>query len=892
MAILINPFTGQLDIAGGGSSLPTIGGPVVGADPNSVLIVDASGNLQDVPLLDGEIVIGSSTGEPAAGSISGTTDQVTVTPGANSITLSLPQNIATTSSPTFAGLTLTSFSGPVKATAGVLSSSAIDLTSEVTGVLPIANGGTNSSAAPSNGQLLIGNGTDFDLTTLTGTSDQVTVTNGSGTITLALPQSIATTSSPQFANIVLTPAGSLDITAAGGTLAIGTTNADVINIGNSGATVNIQGTTFYQNVTDLVVTDKNIVINSGGSAGSASNAGISVEENAIITAYVDTSADRNSWEFKAPAQTGIVTISPGVSGFTIDQGSHNPVTLGTTNGLSLVGQALSLALSSTSTTGALSDVDWDTFNNKQDLLTLGDITSTDLDVTGGTGAIIGTGVDLTLADVNLDIGTFANATITVNAKGLITAASATAQNNVFQDGTFLIQNSSDTTKQLSFDLSFISTGTTHAIVMPDSVVNLGALTDANIAVSADISGSKILAGVADSAVVTDTNGNIVTTSTTAIEIGYVSGVTSSIQTQLNGKQSTGNYITGLTGDVSASGPGSVAATVNSVGGSSAANINSAELLANAATNLNTASTIVRRDISGNFTAGTITAALTGNASTATSAATLTTPRAINGVDFDGSAPITVTAAAGTLTGTTLNATVTDSSLTSVGTLTNLTVTNPISGSITGNAATVTTNANLTGPVTSVGNATSVTANAITNAMLAQMPTLTIKGNNTGGTANAADLTVAQVNAILPVFTDTLNGLVPLSGGGTTNFLRADGTFAAPVSNAIYTVTNATSQAAASSITISTTVGLQSFRVASSGGAVALSVTLPFGASAPADGTSIRLVGTSDTNTVQITNSDTAKGALVNGNAILAKGCAITFEYMATDDRYLEISRNF
>jgi hypothetical protein len=101
------------------------------------------------------------------------------------------------------------------------------------------------------------------------------------------------------------------------------------------------------------------------------------------------------------------------------------------------------------------------------------------------------------------------------------------------------------------------------------------------------------------------------------------------------------------------------------------------------------------------------------------------------------------------------------------------------GALTGNASTVTTNANLTGPVTSVGNATSVTNNAITNAMLAQMATLTIKGNNTGGTANALDLTVAQVNAILPVFTSALNGLVPLSGGGTTNFLRADGTWTTP-----------------------------------------------------------------------------------------------------------------
>jgi hypothetical protein len=81
------------------------------------------------------------------------------------------------------------------------------------------------------------------------------------------------------------------------------------------------------------------------------------------------------------------------------------------------------------------------------------------------------------------------------------------------------------------------------------------------------------------------------------------------------------------------------------------------------------------------------------------------------------------------------------------------------------------------PLHQTGTTVSLNANGVTNTYLAQMPSNTIKGNNTGSTANAADLTVAQVNAILPTFTSTLNGLVPFSGGGTTNFLRADGTWA-------------------------------------------------------------------------------------------------------------------
>ena len=68
--------------------------------------------------------------------------------------------------------------------------------------------------------------------------------------------------------------------------------------------------------------------------------------------------------------------------------------------------------------------------------------------------------------------------------------------------------------------------------------------------------------------------------------------------------------------------------------------------------------------SSNF-AGALTGEVTGNAATATA---LATTRAINGVNFDGSAAITVTAAAGTLSGDTLKSTVVTSSLTTVGTI--------------------------------------------------------------------------------------------------------------------------------------------------------------------------------------------------------------------------------
>jgi len=69
-------------------------------------------------------------------------------------------------------------------------------------------------------------------------------------------------------------------------------------------------------------------------------------------------------------------------------------------------------------------------------------------------------------------------------------------------------------------------------------------------------------------VITDASKNLVSASVATYpsltELTYLKGVTSAIQTQLNGKQATGNYITALTGDVTASGPGSVAATLATV----------------------------------------------------------------------------------------------------------------------------------------------------------------------------------------------------------------------------------------------------------------------------------------------------------------------------------------
>lgn len=88
----------------------------------------------------------------------------------------------------------------------------INLANGVTGTLPAANGGTSVTGTPTNGQLLIGNGSGYTLATLTGTANQITVTNNTGSITLSLPQGVDTTSTPQFARMGLGTGAGLNAT--------------------------------------------------------------------------------------------------------------------------------------------------------------------------------------------------------------------------------------------------------------------------------------------------------------------------------------------------------------------------------------------------------------------------------------------------------------------------------------------------------------------------------------------------------------------------------------------------------------------------------------------------------------------------------------------------------
>jgi len=189
------------------------------------------------------------------------------------------------------------------------------------------------SAAANAAGLSVGSSTSGSITSQTITLHPADASNPG-----AVSTTTQTFAGDKTFNGVIYAAGGIDVATTGGTdtLNIGANGADVINIGKAGqTTVNIYGTLTEVETANTLVSDKLITLNDSGAAASGSESGFEIEENGSATGYVKTSSDRNSFEIKAPNTAGIATITPGASGITLDQSSHNPVTVADTNSIDL-----------------------------------------------------------------------------------------------------------------------------------------------------------------------------------------------------------------------------------------------------------------------------------------------------------------------------------------------------------------------------------------------------------------------------------------------------------------------------------------------------------------------------------------------------------------------------
>jgi len=199
------------------------------------------------------------------------------------------------------------------------------ITGTGTGITPVINGGTGLGIIPTNGQLLIGNGTGYSLRTLTA-GNGISVTNGSGTIFIAntgvlsfsggatgLPPATATTGA-------VTLAGTLAI-ASGGTNGFATPTAYGVAYGTGAA----------------------YAFTSAGTTGQ------------VLTA---TTGSAPTWA--TPTTSGTVTSVAALTLGTTGTDLSSTVANSTTTPVI----TLNVPTASATNRGALSAADWTTFNGK------------------------------------------------------------------------------------------------------------------------------------------------------------------------------------------------------------------------------------------------------------------------------------------------------------------------------------------------------------------------------------------------------------------------------------------------------------------------------------------------------------------------------------------------
>jgi len=191
---------------------------------------------------------------------------------------------------------------------------------------------------------------------------------------------------------------------------------------------------------------------------------------------------------------------------------------------------------------------------------------------------------------------------------------------------------------------------------------------------------------------------------------------------------------------------------------------------------------------------------------------------------------------------------------------------------------------LTGDVTnSAGSlATTIASNAVTNAKLAQIATQTFKGRITAATGNVEDLTVTQATAMLDVFTSTLKGVTPASGGGTSNYLRADGTWTAPNAKPNW-----------APITKSTSVTLTNAENFVLGDCTSGNVVLTLPAS-PTNGQEVVIIksGTNEAASIKVLpNSGQVIGQALTFWTLTERNHTVTFVYFSASTAWRIISRS-
>lgn len=632
------------------------------------------------------------------------------------------------------------------------------------------------------------------------------------------------------------------ITSTGGTIAITNPNGPITNLealtGGAG-TVTTTGTPLIGQLTQFSgstsITNGNLsgdvttggslattlaTVNSTvGSFGDASHVAILTVNAKGLT----TAAGSTSIQITESQVTNLVSDLAGKQptlniGNLTDVGTDGIIITGGTGAVIGTGTSIAQHVADTTHNGYLSSTDWTTFNGKQ-------ASGNYITALTGDAAASGPGSStLTLSTVNANVGTIGDAAdvgqFTVNAKGLITAASNVAIQITESQVTNLTTDLAG--KQATGNYITAITGDLTASG-PGSVA--GTLATVNTNVGTFGSATQVAQVTLDGKGRTTAANNVTITPAIGSITGLGTGIATALAVNVGTAGSpvinggalgtpTSGVATNLTGTAAGLSIGGNAATATTAG-----NVTGIVLGANGGTGIaNTGKTIT---LGGNLTtSGAFATTLTA---TATTAVTLPTSGTLYGT---ATGSITSAQLAGSLsdetgTGAAVFATSPTFVTPALGTPSALVGTN-ITGTAAGlTAGTVQTNANLTGDVTSVGNATSYANNlpvSKLNSGTAASSTTFWRGDGTwatpasGGSPGGSTTQLQYNNAgafggATWTYNNSTNALVGTSTASTALALGANGAI------------NAALQVDAS--TTSSATGLL-IKSAAAGGGVALS----------------------------------------------------------------------
>ena len=223
------------------------------------------------------------------------------------------------------------------------------------------------------------NGTTFDLSA----DRSYTIATGTGTVTSVAALTLGTAGtdlSSSVANGTTTPVITLNVPTASATNRGALSAADWTTFNNKQAALgytaandaNVVHTTGNESISGVKTFTTAVhsnILKFSESAGFNQTAGYTqIGGTADYFAFAN-GGNTKSAQFNYNGSSAVYTLPATTGTLALTSELHNAVTIGTANGLSLSTQVLSLALASTSTTGALSSTDWNTFNGKQNALT-------------------------------------------------------------------------------------------------------------------------------------------------------------------------------------------------------------------------------------------------------------------------------------------------------------------------------------------------------------------------------------------------------------------------------------------------------------------------------------------------------------------------------------------